>query len=390
MKICFITDNIFSLGGIQRVLSVLASELSKYHHIDVLCLNKESKIDRNIYNLSGKVNVQIEGQLLDQKYIAKSLFKIVKLFNVKTNLINTKRCKSLLTETYYPKEIQDRFVEYLNSKSYDVIIGVAGYYSLLLAIISDRISAKTIGWQHNSYDAYLRTKQKYFWHQDILFNEYIPRLDKYIVLTEYDRNMFLKENNIDSIVMYNPKSFSSAIKSNVSSKQFLAAGRFTHQKGFDLLIESFYEFCKQNDDWNLALVGDGEEKVKILDMIKKYNLDNRISVENFTDNIQQYFLDSSALLLPSRWEGMPMIVLESLEMGVPIISYDITAVEALVTNNVEGLVSNKFDTVSFATAMKKISESYEIRYKLSQNAIEKSKEFNIDSIASKWMEILSK
>ena len=67
-------------------------------------------------------------------------------------------------------------------------------------------------------------------------------------------------------------------------------------------------------------------------MINIYKLEVRFIVKSFTNNIKDYFLNSSVLLLPSRWEGMPMIVLESLEMGVPIISYDITAVKPLITN----------------------------------------------------------
>ena len=387
MKICFVVDNIFNLGGIQRVVSVLASKLAEENDIDVLCLNKRCKVDRSLYNISEKVNVQIEGKLLNNNKLTKLYSLIIRSVNKRSNLINKQKFIGLLTQAYYPKEVQDKFIAYFNYKKYDVIIGVAGYNSLLLAIISDKLNAKTIGWQHNSYDAYLQTKERYFWHQDLLYNEYIPKLDKYLVLAEYDKMMFLKENNIESIVMYNPRSFSSQIKSDVCKKQFLAAGRFNHQKGFDLLIDSFYEFSKKNNDWNLLIVGEGEERSKILEQINKYKLNDRISVEPFTDNIKQSFLDSSVLLLSSRWEGMPMIVLESLEMGVPIISYDITAVEALIDNKKEGLIVEKFDAEKFAVAMHKISESYEMRCKLSINAIKKAKQFDVSNIVEQWNQL---
>ena len=389
MKICFITSTIFNLGGVQRVVSVLASKLIENYEVDIICTDKNFEVNRNLYNLDSKINIKINSELLNKKKTSRIIGKIFREFNSLTGIFNNKRMIDILTYIYYPNEIRNNFINYLNSQSYDIVIGVEGYYSLLLGIISDNITAKTIGWQHNSYDAYLRNKNRYYWNQDELFNTWIQNLDIYLVLSEYDRKMFLKENNIESIVMHNPRSFSSPIKSDVSKKQFLAAGRFNYQKGFDLLIESFYEFSKKNNDWNLVIVGEGEEKFKILEQINKYKLSDRISLEPFTNDIKKYFLESSVLLLSSRWEGMPMIVLESLEMGVPIIAYDITAVEALIDNEREGLIIEKFDTKKFAESMYKISKSYEMRYKLSQNAINKSRQFEISNIAKQWDSLIN-
>ena len=274
------------------------------------------------------------------------------------------------------------------SNKFDVVIGVAGEYSLLLGTISDKINAKTIGWQHNSFDAYLRNEKRYFWNQDQLFKNYISNLNEYIVLNDYDKEMFKKEFNIDSKVIYNPKSFISNEKSKVDNKQFLAAGRFNYQKGFDLLIEAFNLFSKLNSDWNLVLVGEGEEKDKIQNLINKYNLNDRIILKPATDNIKQYFLKSSILLLPSRWEGMPMIVLEALEMGMPAITYNISAIYPLIKDKKEGIVVTKYDIEKFAEAMNYLANNNEIRKKMSDNCIKKSKEFEISKIINKWNQIL--
>lgn len=386
-KICFIMNNIFTLGGVQRVASVLASELSKEHEISILCISKEHEINHALYNLDAKVNVEFNSTLDKTNILSKSLRKIIKDINKKTGILNKEKYYEKLCNIYFPGKVKRNFTKYLNDKQYDIVIGVEGLFSILLGSIKENLNSKVLGWQHNSYDAYLKNPNRYYWNLDILFDKYITQLDKYIVLTDNDKITFKKQKNIESTVIYNPRSFSSNEKSDVSKKQFLAAGRFNYQKGFDLLIESFYEFSKKNNDWNLVIVGEGEEKSKILEKINKYNLDNRISVENFTDNIKKYFLESSVLLLPSRWEGMPMIVLESLEMGVPIISYDITAVESLVTNGKEGLIIDKFHTKLFAEAMWKVSESYDMRCELSKNAIRKSKKFEIGNIIGQWSKL---
>ena len=108
----------------------------------------------------------------------------------------------------------------------------------------------------------------------------------------------------------------------------------------------------------------------------------------FTSDIQHYFLEASVLLLPSRWEGMPMIALESLEMGVPIVAYEITAMREIVDNYKEGIIVDKFDTSKFADAMMKLSESYTLRKSLSEQCIIKSNKFEINNIALQWINII--
>ncbi|MEI2413894.1 glycosyltransferase [Ligilactobacillus salivarius] len=139
----------------------------------------------------------------------------------------------------------------------------------------------------------------------------------------------------------------------------------------------------------MLLVGDGEELPAIKDKIKEYELEERILTPGKTDDIKKYFLQSSVLLLSSRWEGMPMIVLESLEMGCPIVAFDIDAMGPLVTNGIEGLiVKNKQDANAYAQAMLKIAENQALRDQMHQAAIQKSRQFSVDKIVSKWEEIL--
>lgn len=388
MKICFITDDIFTLGGVQRVVSVLADNLSNEYDVTVLCA-KNTKINRKLYNINSKLKIDVKPEIFKVNILDKAIRKIIKDINKKFGFFNKEKYCEFLANVYYPKKIRRNLLNYFNANNYDVIIGVEGIYSILLGYMSNDIKCKTIGWQHNSYDAYLNNENRYYWNLDILFEKYIKKLNEYIVLTEYDKNMFEKEKNIECKVIYNPKSFKSKDKSALKNKQFLAAGRFTEQKGFDLLIQSFNLFCKKNSDWNLIIVGEGEEKTKIEELINKFNLNDRIIVEGFTDNIKKYFLQSSVLLLPSRWEGMPMIVLESFEMGVPVISYDISASKQLITNEKEGILVDKYNIERFSQAMLEISDNYELRRSMGNMCLKKSEKYDIENIISFWKEIIS-
>lgn len=384
MKICFITNELFSLGGAQRVLSVLANNLVQEYEVHIAWTSKDSTIDREVYNLNHKIKLYNNRNLYSKKPINKFLRGVNKV----TGIFNKEIFESIFKEIAYPKKLQEEYINYINNNQYDLVIGVGGYFSLILGIISDKINAKTIGWQHNSYQAYLKNRYRYYWNEDILFEKYIPKLDRYIVLNNRDKEMFKKEKNIECQVIYNPRSFNSKEKSKVNKKQFLAAGRFNYQKGFDLLIESFNTFSKRNDEWKLVIVGDGKEKFKLLKKVNKYKLGDRIIFESFTNNIKEYFLNSSVLLLPSRWEGMPMIVLESLEMGVPVISYDITAVEPLITNGKEGIIVKGFDKDEFSIAMENMVSSPNLIEDMSKECRIKAREFDVENIRDKWIELI--
>ena len=386
MKLCFITSSISSIGGVQRVLTVLANELSKEYEVDIVLTARKSKTGKkSIYNLNENINIKVVPELYDRSLLR----KIIKSINKKTGIFNKKSSEEVLKEVLYPKKIQNNYINFINSNNYDVVIGVTAYFSMALGVVADKVKSRTMGWQHNSYEAYLKSKGRYIWNEDVVFDKYIPKLDKYIVLNEHDSEMFKKERNIDTKVIYNPRSFKSDEKSKLDKKVFLAAGRFHYQKGFDLLIEAFSIFCKKNSEWNLVIVGDGEEKEKIEKLVTKYNLENRVSLDPFTNNIKEYFLNSSVLTLSSRWEGMPMIVLEALEMGIPTISFDITAITPLVDNGKEGYIVKSYDVESFAEAMLKIANSKETLKEFSKNCIVKSKEFDMENIVAKWKEILN-
>lgn len=388
MKICFLTYSIFDLGGIQRVVSVIANELvDKGFDIDVICTCDKYPIDRKIYNLDSRINVKIKSDLVSKGIMTKIFTKFIKILNKKIGIFDARACIQFLSNIYFPSTMKKKFIDYLNNEQYDIIIGVAGEYSLLLGMLSDHLTGRTIGWQHNSYDAYFNTKSRYFWNQKSLFEYYLRQLDQYIVLTENDQYLLKKNMNIDSIVLYNPKSFVSKEKSQLHNRKFLAAGRFNYQKGFDLLLQSFEIFSKKNSDWELVIVGDGEEKKNIKSLINQYNLNNRVKVDGFTDDMKSYFLQSSILLVPSRWEGMPMIVLEALEMGVPIIAYDIPAIKQIINNKSEGMVVNSFNVNQFSEAMLELSSSYPLRQKLSENCIKRANDFEISVIIDKWISL---
>ena len=83
-----------------------------------------------------------------------------------------------------------------------------------------------------------------------------------------------------------------------------------------------------------------------------------------------------------------MVVLEAMEMGLPVVSFDITAINPLITNEKEGLIVKRYDTNGFAAAMARMAEDDGFRIRCSRNAVIKAKFFDVKVISEQWEKML--
>lgn len=391
MKICFWTTSIFELGGIKRVTTILANELVKEHEVSIVTFENRKAENRAMYGLSEKIKVE---------YITVSRFRdnratparytrmLMRNLNNKTGFLNNARGEETLKNVFYPKFIRERWISYFNKKKYDVIIATAGL-SMNLAVMADQLNAKTIGWQHNRYDVYVNQKNTLFWKKEVLIKKYFPKLDHYVVLNDYDKDEYKQKLGIDCVAMDNPRSVISEKKASLDAKNFFVAARLSEAKGFDLLMDAFYQFCKQDSEWNLVIAGDGELRGEIIDLVWQYGLQQRVQFVGMTNKVEECYLNSSIYLMSSKWEGWGLVVVEAFEMGQPVIAFDIVPMDVLITNGWDGIIVDAFDAGAYAAAMLKLAHDETLRKTMGKRAIESAKRFSVENIAGRWIDLIN-
>ncbi len=99
--------------------------------------------------------------------------------------------------------------------------------------------------------------------------------------------------------------------------RFVAVGRLSRQKGYDRLLEALTSF---SGDFHIAVFGDGEERAALETQSRTLGLAGRVTFAGFDPNPAPWIAGADALLLPSRWEGLPNVALEALACGTPVIA----------------------------------------------------------------------
>ena len=381
-RICFLTDSIFSFGGVQRVTAVIAKELAKDYDVTIVTKDKPEQKDTTLYELD-KANIHYRFFSFPEVSRWKYYFCKAYSYLYRRHLPQTGLTSDLYAYSSFPHEQRKALYKELAEGHYDIIIGVHAPLAVRLATCRSHLQGtRLIGWIHNSYKALFGEGSLYIGPELCLHYELqLAKLDKTVVLSHDDAQKY----HIPTEVIYNPLTLVPGSPSEGTSKKFLTVGRFSRlHKGIDLLIEAFRIFAQDNQEWTLDIVGEGVEEPLYHQLIEKYHLQERITIHPFTNNIQQYYHEAQVYVLSSRWEGMPLVLMEAMSHGLPIISSDLPICKEIMGDF--GLYFSNGDSNGLARQMQ--AATLLDWPNMSQKAIAIAKHYNIETISRQWHQII--
>lgn len=151
-------------------------------------------------------------------------------------------------------------------------------------------------------------------------------------------------------------------------------GRLTYQKNPERLIEIFHKLVKKNPNVKCGIVGDGDLFEKISNLIKEKSLEKNIFMLGFQSNPLKILSDSKAMLMSSRWEGLPMCALEALALGVPVVSTPSDGMDAIIQQKENGFLSDDDDEL--VEFLDRLVGDKTLHGKISESCLKLSKEYN--------------
>lgn len=213
----------------------------------------------------------------------------------------------------------------------------------------------------------------------------VKHYDKFVVLTEEDKNLWGNLPNI--VAIPNSISFIPEIKSTTKDQRIIAVGRASKQKQLDVLIRIWAKIAAKYPDWKLVTYGNGD-----LESLRKLAAELKIGdqVENNppTHNIQEEMVNSSIYALSSKYEGMPLVLLEAMACGLPLVSFACKCgPRDIISDGEDGFLIKENDLDDFADKLSLLIEHSELRRKMGIAASQNVLRFTEDIVMSKWMSL---
>lgn len=218
----------------------------------------------------------------------------------------------------------------------------------------------------------------------------VRRFDKFVVLTNEDKGYWGNLPNLE--VIPNAAKLVSDRCSDVKNKRVIAVGRLDYQKGFDRLLQAWKIVC-QNDkyaDWYLDIFGQGEWKEMLQQMIDGAEMSNRVCINRPTTNIGEEYAKSSMLVMSSNYEGFPMVMIEAMACGLPVVSFDFKCgPKDIIQPGENGLLVRNGDIEGLAAAMMKLMDDAAYRQRLSENAKGIISTYAEETVMQQWITLFT-
>lgn len=280
-----------------------------------------------------------------------------------------------------------RLFRLVNQYNIDVLIDVDGILDLYSIPVKALTRMKLISWEHFNY------------HQnpDVPYRKLSRQLAGFfasaiVTLTGQDKQNYeqhLKYKRAKILTIPNPMTSQEKCEYDPDSRTIVSAGRLTYQKGFDMLVDVAAQVLPQHPDWQWLVLGEGEDHDALVEKTDQRGLSAQLHFPGRTDNLSSYLEQASFFVMTSRFEGLPMVLLEAKSYGLPLVSFDCeTGPREIISDGTNGYIIPCFDITSMAEHINALVDNVSERSSLSKYSTLNNSKFSPASIVEQWTNLI--
>lgn len=202
----------------------------------------------------------------------------------------------------------------------------------------------------------------------------------------------------NSNLIYNPSNFKQIEVDSKESLNFdfdfvVAAGRMhkNNVKQFDVIIETYANSILPSKNIKLVILGDGELKEELKNLTNKLELTDYVVFEGFVSNPFKYFNKALFLIMASKYEGFPMVIIEALCCKLPVVSWDFNSgPREIIATGINGILVKNKDKQELTNAINLFVSDNNLYLHCKGNALPSVKQFSLDTIGAEWIRLFDK
>jgi len=373
-KIVFCTPALYSAGGTERVVACKASFFAEKLGYDVTIIVTEGAGNRTFFTLSDRVQIINLGINFEEIWRKPFLTKVV---------------------LYLKKQYQyrKRLSKLLKDIAPDVTITTLRREINFIHKIKD--GSLKIGELHLSRNYYrgaeaseLHLVKRLFvrwWRSDVV--RQLKKLDRVVLLTDCASREWPELSN--KVVIADPMTLNITRCSLLNSKRVIAIGRYSYEKGYDLLLQIWSVVEKRVPDWELDIYGMGDPSPYVK-LLTELSIDkNRCHLNACLVDVSKVYRNSSILVQPSRTEGFGLVIVEAMAHGLPVVSFDCeNGPRTIITEGEDGFLVPSLNIGMFAERLICLMKDEKLRFAMGENGRRKSMHYSLETISLQWKQFL--
>ena len=372
-KILYIYGGLYTPNGMSAIISQKINYLAENTDNEMYIVLTEHPEKKMFYQLSDKIHrkdIVLNFDDLDTM----PLFKKMIYYWIKQ-----RKYKRMLTQ-------------YLMELRPDITVSITRREINFLTKIND--GSRKVAEIHFSRTFYRQFKKNYLpnfinrlisciWMNSLIEN--LKMLDKFVVLTEEDSHNWPELNNV--VVIPNFVSIIPTWKSDCMQKRVIAVGRYSWQKGFDLLIAAWEIVYQSHQDWILDIYGGGDYE-NYQEMADSKNLSTVVHCHPAVSKIYEEYRKSGFFVLSSRYEGFGLVIVEAMGVGLPVVAFSCPCgPRDLIHDGYNGLLVENGNIKELAKKIITLIEKKDLRCHMGQNAVSSVALYTREKIMQQWIRL---
>lgn len=365
-RIMFVCNNL-GLGGLEKMIGFIANFLIKYDYRVLILCTHEATIKLN----------------LDDK---------IQIIDLHSNCRRNKS-KNWIQECFYKVKLLFQLRRWTKKSNPHLIIAFNWWYVSLTALANVFNNVKILGSERG--DPIVASLEHPKW-----YNWGYSRCERIVYQSQAVLQYIQPNLKKKGVIIPNPcisKSFEqecSDLSSDIHKREkiIFSGGRLDNkQKRFDVLINAFEIVLKKHPDYKLHIFGSGSSYRELNSLILSKKLENNIIFKGYVADVCKITKNYTAFVLSSDFEGVPNMLIEAMNAGIPCISTDFSpgAIEEIMKNKERGLVVPCSDVQAMADAINFYIENPEIAEQYAKNALKIREELDPECIGNKWLSIIN-